>query len=100
MMKSDIRSTWSAEHGWRIDSPSALNARQKEAIRAYLLKVQIGRLPGLSVGPIKDECHRTIRDLDPTTGRLFVNLTQGRDGREAFQSTERMQPTAYSFPTN
>lgn len=99
-MKSDIRMTWSAEHGWRVDSASVLNARQLEAIRAYQLKVQTGRLLGLSVGLVKDECLRTIRDLDPVTGRMFVNLTQGRDGRAAFQSTERMQPTAYSFPTN
>lgn len=71
---------------------------QLERVRAYLFRVQTQRLVGLPLGPVRDECVQTIRDLTPGTERVYVNLEADRSGhRTPFASTSRTTSRVFSY---
>ena len=94
MMRPDVNMRWDATRGWLVFAPTALARPQLARIAAWARARQVERLHGLVVGERKDECKRTIEDLD--NGRIACVVKDSPDG-SIFASTERTRPERSFF---
>jgi len=90
----DFRVHWDAEHGWLIDvrvTGISLTAMQIDHIRQWAHARQTDRWRSLPPGDRKDECRRTIDDLEHGRIRQVITNPEG----VIFASTERSTTTRY-----
>ena len=61
----DLRVHWKADIGWIIDVPILYPEFVTNRVAEKMLKIQLDRWRTLIPGEVKDECLRTIEDLNP-----------------------------------
>lgn len=75
-MRRDFRVHW-REDGWVVDTDFGLSAESLRSICDHTARVQKQRHSSLPPGPVKDECLRTIRELE--AGRIRQNIAGSGD---------------------
>lgn len=72
----NLRTYWRSD-GWVVDTEIGLSNESLRAICDYTARVQKQRYSSLLPGPVKDECLRTIRELE--AGRIRQNIAGSGD---------------------
>lgn len=70
-MRRDFRVYWRAD-GWVVDTDFGLSAPMLRNICEHTARVQKQRYASLPPGDVKEECLRTIRELE--AGRIAQNI--------------------------
>ncbi|APU88901.1 hypothetical protein Rctr197k_085 [Virus Rctr197k] len=85
--------TWDAEHGWTVFAPVALSMDQLERIAKWAEVRQVDRFRSLPHGELREECKRTVEDLQARRIRCLVQNQEG----VVFAATERTRPERAIF---
>ncbi len=76
-MKS-LRAFWDAEHGWTVEVPFALSARQAEAVVAWVKKIQGPRIQTMR-GDKQEQAAKALQTLSFQTLQQRIVATPHRE---------------------